>query len=261
MKSIILCEGKTDFILYSYYLSKVCGWESLDKKENRSQKDKIHYRLSNMKIDNSDTQGFAWYFRGEDLLCIYAVGSKDSFADGLEQIADINIKTSEEKFGKVAVISDRDDSHAENEIIKSVKASLSKSSIRFRHILHNTWNESEEYEETGDVYHLALLPLIIPFNESGTIEIFMLNCRKEISEGENALIESIYRFIDEIAENDYVKRNYLSERGLIPKSKFSTYFSIISPNRTFDAGNKILESIPWEKYTEFQKTLRLLSEI
>lgn len=91
MKSIILCEGKTDLILYSYYLSKVCGWESLDKIENRSRKKAIKNRLSNMKIDNAGTQDYAWYFRNDDILCIYAVGSKDSFTDGLKQIADINL--------------------------------------------------------------------------------------------------------------------------------------------------------------------------
>ena len=261
MKSIVLCEGKTDFILYSYYLSKVCGWESLDKKENRAYKKAIDNRLSKMKVDNADTQGFAWYFRGDDFLCIYAVGSKDNFADGLKQIVDINLKTSVEKFSKVAVISDRDDLRAEESQIKQITDSIAASNIYFTHVLHNTWNESDEYESMGDVYRIYLLPLVIPFEEAGTIEIFLLNCRKEINDGEKTLIEDVCNFIDELKENSYIKSNYLTERGLVPKSKLSAYFSVVSPNRTFDVGNKILESIPWEKYLEFQETLRLLSEI
>ena len=119
MKSIILCEGKTDLVLYSYYLCKVNGWRSVDKKENRAHKKSIESRLSRMKIEGANNQEFAWYFRGDDILCIYAVGSKD-FSDGLLQVVAINLKTSEEKFSKVAVISDRDDLRSESEIMKSV---------------------------------------------------------------------------------------------------------------------------------------------
>jgi hypothetical protein len=261
MKSIMLVEGKMDFILYSYYLSKVCGWESLDIKENKSRKKAIEIRLSSMKVDNPATQGYAWYFRNDDLLCVYAVGSKDNFDDALKQIADINLKTSAEKFGKIAVISDRDDSNAEARLLRSIMNTLSDSNIIFNDVLHNTWNQSDGYESMGEIFQISLLPLVIPFEESGTIEIFLLNCRKELNEGEKVLIEDICRFVDELTESDYVKGNYLTERGLIPKSKLSAYFSVVSPNRTFDVGNKLLESVPWEKYLEFQQTLHLLSEI
>ena len=89
----------------------------------------------------------------------------------------------------------------------------------------------------------------------------MLNCRKEIGEGEHELIDNVCYFIDGLSDNDYVKKNYLSSRGIIPKSKLSAYFSIVSPNRTFDVGNKILESIPWEKYLKFHQTLQPLNDL
>lgn len=257
MKNIILCEGKTDAILYSYYLIKVCGWKFIDE----SHKKTFENKLSKMNIDNAATQASDWYFHGDDILCIYTVGSKDNFADGLKQIVDINLKTSAEKFTKIVVLSDRDDSCSEDLIIKMIKDSFSNSNIKFKRVLHNEWNKSEEYENMGETYDISVLPLVIPFEESGTIETFMLNCRKEINIGENALILNVYHFIDELIKNDYVKNNYLSRRGFVPKAKLGVYFSVVSPNRTFDVGNKILESIPWEKYTEFQQTLQLLSEI
>ena len=113
----------------------------------------------------------------------------------------------------------------------------------------------------GEVFRISILPLVIPFNEFGTIEIFMLNCRKEICIGENELIEDVYSFIDTLVAKEYVKSNYLTERGIIPKAKLSAYFSVVSPNRTFDAGNRILESIPWEEYLSFNDTLQLLRDI
>ena len=260
MRSIILCEGKTDAILYSYYLGKVCGWESLDKKENQARKKEIAKRLT-MQVDNSDTQEFYWYFRGDDILCIYAVGSKNNFADGVKQVVDINEYTSNDKFNKIAVISDRDDIRSENSLIKDITDSFSNSNIVFKQVNHNEWNKSDEYEYMGETYCMSLLPLVVPFEESGTIETFLLNCRKEIGEGEQTLVGNIYSFIDGLMENEYIRSHYLFKRGLIPKSKLGTYFSIVSPGRTFDGYNKILESIPWEKYLEFRQSLKLLSEI
>ena len=159
MKNIILCEGKTDAILLSYYLSKVCGWEFLDKKENR----RFKARLSSMKIDNAGNQNFDWYFCDNDILCIYAVGSKDNFSDALEQVAAINLQTSSEKFSKVALISDRDDLYSESIILKAINQAFSKPNINFKNILHNTWNESDGYESMGETYRISILPLIIPF--------------------------------------------------------------------------------------------------
>jgi len=68
MKSIIVCEGKTDLVLYSYYLAKVHGWKSLDKRENRLYMNSIEDRLSKMKIDDANNQEFAWYFRDGHIL-------------------------------------------------------------------------------------------------------------------------------------------------------------------------------------------------
>ena len=260
MKSIILCEGKTDLVLYSYYLIKVCGWKSLDEKENRTDKKRFLSRLSSFSVDY-DNQKFCWYFKNDDLLCIYAVGSNDLFAEGLQQIIEINMLTSAENFEKVVILSDRDDEESEPGIIKAASSVFNKNNIQFTDITHNSWNTSDEYDDMGEKKKITLLPLVIPFDETGTIETFLLNCRKEINDNEKSLVESIDKFINELDKNEYVHKNYMLQRGLKPKVKFGAYFALISPNKTFDEGNKVLISIPWEQYTGFHKVLGLLIEI
>ena len=62
MKSIVICEGKTDAILLSYYLNKVSGWGFYSRKDKRK---------NNIPIRNNKTEEANWYIRGEDLLVIW----------------------------------------------------------------------------------------------------------------------------------------------------------------------------------------------
>jgi|GEM_PF-419749 len=260
MKSIILCEGKTDLILFSYYLYKVCGWKSLDKKEHKADKKRLANRLSTMKT-SYDNQAYSWYFNNDDILCIYAVGSNSLIVDGLQQIIDININTSSDNFEKIVVISDRDDEMTEEKIIRDIGDTFNANNIRFGQILHNQWNVSNEYMNMEEALKISLLPIIIPFEETGTIETFLLNCRKDINASEKLLVENCNSFVNEQDSNYYVHTQYLSQRGIKPKTKLGVYFAIVSPNRTYDEGSRILESVPWEEYVNFRDTFELLNGI
>lgn len=64
MNSLMLCEGKTDAILLSYYMKNVFGWEPLRKAPS----------FLNIQVERNRNQNVAWYKHGEDLLLIAAVG-------------------------------------------------------------------------------------------------------------------------------------------------------------------------------------------
>ena len=69
MNKLILCEGKTDAILLSYYLGRVHHWAPCNKgpKELRISADEI------------SGESAYWYQREEDRLLICGVGGKDKF--------------------------------------------------------------------------------------------------------------------------------------------------------------------------------------
>ena len=69
MNKLILCEGKTDAILLSYYLGCVQQWIPC----MRGPK---NFRIS---VDEKSGESAYWYQRGEDRLLICGVGGKDKF--------------------------------------------------------------------------------------------------------------------------------------------------------------------------------------
>ena len=98
MNKLILCEGKTDAILLSYYLGCVQQWIPC----MRGPK---NFRIS---VDEKSGESAYWYQRGEDHLLICGVGGKDKFgrffADKIQAaILDAQV------FSKVALVTDRDD--------------------------------------------------------------------------------------------------------------------------------------------------------
>ena len=69
MNKLILCEGKTDAILLSYYLGRVRQWMPC----KRGPK---NYRIS---VDEKAGESAYWYQQGSDYLLICAVGGKNKF--------------------------------------------------------------------------------------------------------------------------------------------------------------------------------------
>ena len=103
MNKLILCEGKTDAILLSYYLGCVQHWTPC----KRGPK---NFRIS---VDEKSGESAYWYQRGEDRLLICGVGGKDRFggffADKIRAaILDAQV------FSKVALVTDRDDRQEED---------------------------------------------------------------------------------------------------------------------------------------------------
>ena len=68
MNKLILCEGKTDAILLSYYLGKTAG---------RKFAKKAPSGLAIQQPD--DNESISWYKKDDDYLLICGVGGKDNF--------------------------------------------------------------------------------------------------------------------------------------------------------------------------------------
>ena len=68
MNKLILCEGKTDAILLSYYLEKVAGWKYTTKSPSG-----LKFKISN------ENESMNWYRKDQDYLLICSVGGKSNF--------------------------------------------------------------------------------------------------------------------------------------------------------------------------------------
>ena len=102
-----------------------------------------------------------------------------------------------------------------------------------------------------------ILLLIIPFEETGAIETFLLNAIAKKDFYDKSMIDEINTFVENIDKEE----RYLRKRRHKTKAKFDVYFSIRTPLDQFVERRNILKSIPWEEYEEIQNSFRKLNQI
>jgi len=263
-KSIIICEGKKDAILLSYYLGKTYGWNSINTKEGKEYIKANPDLKTALKVKlaiNNDQQSWEWYYSETSLLAIYASGTNSNISDDFEQLLNLNENASDEPFDKIVIITDRDDEYVEKNICNNLTDICQKYSVTLSEkFKNNSWCPAS-YQKEGEEKILSILLMVIPNDELGTMETFLLNCISGKNDGEKQLVNKCKEFVGSAKQIDYVKEKYLKERGITPKAEFAAYFAIASPNRTFDSGDKILKSVPWEKYADMQKAFLLFKEL
>lgn len=241
MNSVILCEGKTDAILLSYYLEKVCDW-----KYNAHAPSKI-----NIVVDK-ENQMVNWYKKGNDNLLIFAVGGKDGFEEAYNRsirhiLLNYDVTNG---FAKLIVIRDKDDETTE-QALSSVNSSTGFSFENYNWT-DSTYKNNFDMEDT-----IELLSLIIPNEKQGALENVLLDAISE-KEYEKNIVEQSSRFVDSFGStaDKYIKSNRLKL-----KAKLSTTLSILSPDHVFTTINEFLISVDWERYEIIEDTFGLLKKI
>lgn len=160
-------------------------------------------------------------------LVIGGTGGSSQILSKLEKIVDNNFHSAydTEYYHKIAIVTDRDEEGTEN---------------------------GSKEEKT-----LGILFLVIPFEETGALETFLLNVISNQDEYDKKIIEQGNRFVDQV---DAEKR-YLKSRRYITKAKFDVYFSIRTPAAFFVERQNILKDVAWDGYMEIQDSFRELEKL
>jgi len=248
MKKLILCEGKTDAILLSYYLNRRRGWQ---KKDGR-YKDP----LFKVPVRNKENEYAWWYSQGEDTLLIWGVGGKDNFSYAIAQILELQKRLgTDEGFTKVAVLHDRDQAVNEQEICTQIQQCFAQQASALV-LENNQWSKHSYVNGFGDEGMIEILPVIIPFERTGALETFLVDALRKNDEADQQMVDQCREFI-----KNFKSEKYLQTERLRVKSELSTVFAIMSPEKVFDFISTLLESIPWEEYSEIQNGFKKLEEI
>ena len=182
-------------------------------------------------------------------------------AEGLTEVLEKNEMESpdgENYFESIVMITDRDESSTESSFIQKIEAVLSEKQIILKDkIENNQWNMLEMTTRAGDKIRIKLLVLVIPFDEEGAMETFLLKAISRQDEYDANIIKDCEYFI----KNTDQGRRYLSKRRLIVKAKFDAYFCVRTAAEQFNERRNILKNIPWENYTETQKVFRQLENV
>ncbi|MEK5205347.1 DUF3226 domain-containing protein [Bacillus sp. FSL R10-2789] len=246
MNSLIICEGKTDSILLSYYLKKIKGWSFTTK----------NVPFKQPKLADNDGSVFNWYKLNDNYLGIWGVGGNSQFSTAISEILKINNLLNDESkiISKLVMMTDRDN-ETEAQKIQELTSFFNPHSQTPIELINNNWIDYEYKNSFQEELLMQISCLIIPFTSEGAIETFLLDALSNIDANNLSLIEEIKQFIDSL-NSPYLRR----DRDKL-KSKFATTLAIMYPEKTFTPIDQLLTSIPWEDYKIIQEGFLILEQM
>lgn len=227
MNKLILCEGKTDAILLSYYLESTCGWTHRNAPKTLA-----------VKADESKGESAYWYRKGEDSLLICGVGGKDNFGSFYKnKIEPAMINSS--AFSRMAVVTDRDDRQE-----KSIQMSFL---TMFRPVItdikNDVWVTNTYYNSFLQQVSVEFLLLIIPADQEGALETLLLEAIAEQEYDKNIVQRSI-AYVNEI---EPIADRYIGKKRLKLKACLGVTWAIQYPEKIFSFIDEQIRSVKWEK--------------
>lgn len=239
MKSIIICEGASDFALIQYFMRKANGWNDFRRGVFNPCSDK-----------SRDLE------KNGDLLTIISSNGCSRLLEALSAVIEYNKNEPkiDAKYLKIAIVTDNDDGNVETDFLDDIKTKLNIHSIQ---ISNNQWFSYEINDFADRQITLEILPLIIPYDEHGAMETFLLGAIADNDDYDKEIVKKTKAFVDTVdPENRYNKR-----RGYKVKAKYEVFFSVrIAAEEWKERGN-ILRNIPWEDYSLIQTGFKELSKL
>lgn len=241
MNKLILCEGKTDAILRSYYLEKTAGWSFSKKGPNGLN---IQHPRGNESI--------SWYKKEEDYLLICGVGGKDNFGKFFEERIKNPLVTTN-AFEKIAIVTDRDE-RSVNEIVASMREDMDGF---FFDIQDRAWCENL-YEDAFKMKKSVLVLLLtIPKEHEGALETVMLSAISEDPYDKN-IIEKTADFVKQMRTE---AERYISTDRLQLKAHLGVTWAVQYPEKVFSVIDEQIKSVRWEKYDTLKECFGVLCGI
>lgn len=245
MKSIIICEGETDFVFLQHFMKKVNGWTDSKQKPNPS---------FTSSVNNSFSRDF---IRNSDMLTIISCGGCGNIKNVFEEVVRKNQNEifDEERYSKIVILTDNDEEGVEAKIVSELNAAAGNST----QIKNNTWTDLSFTDATQNQFTSQLLLLVIPFDENGALETFLLSSIAKADSYDAEIIRKAKDFVD----NADPQSKYLNQRGFVTKAKFYAYFAIrIEPSvNQFRQRQDILKSVPWEQYENVRDCFKELRNL
>lgn len=157
-------------------------------------------------------------------LNIIGCGGCSRIPEGLQFILDSNsLSAEDEAYDRIVIITDRDEVETESEFETIIATELRKQQIEWKDDISNDkWIDFHYENGQGDNCKAKILLLVIPFEDTGAMETFLLDAVGK-ADPYDAQIISDY--------NQFVERQ------------------------------NILKNIPWEEYTSIQKSFEKLENL
>lgn len=192
MKRIILCEGKTDALLISYFLKKKFRWSHIKK------------QVIGLPI-NQDNEVLYWYSNPEkpnQELAIWGVGGIEQLPVKLGHV--INRTRSESnpinRFERIVLFFDRDQ-RDETECVELIEEWATTSDLELIGNLQlGQWSDvtTNLRKSPAESYKLNILSIALPPDSEGNLETFLINSIRSHSDEDRQLVDEAWKFINRL---------------------------------------------------------------
>lgn len=227
MNKLILCEGKTDAILLSYYLERMRGWKYTRKSP----------KGLDIKVNEEIGESANWYQKDDEFLLICAVGSKSGFSRFFNA-AILRPLVQSDAFNKIALVIDHDDETIE-EIVELVRSELA---LVAKDAQDGCWVDHEYENGYGERHMISFLLQIIPTEKQGALESLLLEAISEDPYDKN-IVDKSKQYVDSISSE---ADRYIGKRRLVLKAYLGVTWAIQSPQKVFTHIDSMLKMVRWE---------------
>lgn len=244
MRSVILCEGSTDFVLLQHFMRRTYQWEYKSNKQ--------------INIDGQSARECTLQ-KDDNTVSIIGCGGCNRLIPCLNYELMLNsVSALGEAYDKIVIITDRDEVLTEQEFSEQIEYQIKVYNGKYSGLItNNEWMEFSFINGYGDELKTKLLMLVIPFEETGAMETFLLNAIAEQDEYDKYIINQCNAFVDNVDN----QRKYLNKRRYITKAKFDVYFSVRTSAEQFNERRNIIKNVAWEKYPLIQNSFDKLGEL
>ena len=244
MRSVILCEGSTDFVLLQHFMRRTYQWEYKSNKQ---------INIAGQSARECTLQ------KDDNTVSIIGCGGGNRLIPCLNYELMLNsVSALGEAYDKIVIITDRDEVLTEQEFSEQIEYQIKVYNGKYSGLItNNEWMEFSFINGYGDELKTKLLMLVIPFEETGAMETFLLNAIAEQDEYDKYIINQCNAFVDNVDN----QRKYLNKRRYITKAKFDVYFSVRTSAEQFNERRNIIKNVAWEKYPLIQNSFDKLGEL
>lgn len=244
MRSVILCEGSTDFVLLQHFMRRTYQWEYKSNKQ---------INIAGQSARECTLQ------KDDNTVSIIGCCGCNRLIPCLNYELMLNsVSALGEAYDKIVIITDRDEVLTEQEFSEQIEYQIKVYNGKYSGLItNNEWMEFSFINGYGDELKTKLLMLVIPFEETGAMETFLLNAIAEQDEYDKYIINQCNAFVDNVDN----QRKYLNKRRYITKAKFDVYFSVRTSAEQFNERRNIIKNVAWEKYPLIQNSFDKLGEL
>lgn len=238
--NIILCEGETDQTLIGCYMEKTAGWKFEIINNSPFPKEKI-----------------IWYKDKNDFLDgIWQVGGSD-FTRAIQSIAER--EKNDHMFDNIVIITDHDDQESVDFRLEQIKEKIISSLDQVeidQSFSKNRWSNVTFTDNFSSEWTIQILYLLVPMEETGALETFMMDALSEQSPEKENVIAQAKEFVANFQSSYYLKK-----RREKTKAELGISMSVFSPDRIFTTMKELLDSVEWGDFSTAHIQFDLLKKI